>query len=80
MENRTEAAAVQMTSNTWWVTGGSNGSSLLATTEMFTAGQGFAPYVDLPQPKYYHNLVKVNETHIMLLGGKLKLQPIEAAT
>ena len=54
MENRRGAAAVQLTSDTWWVSGGRNERSVvLAFTKMFTPEQEFTSYVNLPEPKSF---------------------------
>ncbi len=59
------------TSGLWWVTGGYNDDDLqLQSTELYDADtMTFAPYVDLPRPVAYHNLVNINDTHMIMLGG-----------
>ncbi|CAM6054615.1 unnamed protein product [Sphagnum tenellum] len=67
---RSDAAAVQLSPTKWWVTGGRNFVEYLKSTEIYTVGEGFSSYVDLPTSRYFHNLVKVDDTHVMLLGGQ----------
>jgi hypothetical protein len=64
-------AAVQLSPTTWWMTGGeSSGSVDLATTEVFTVGQGFSPVAwNLPEGMSQHSLVVVNETSVIMVGG-----------
>ncbi len=51
----------------WWVTGGNHSPS---STEFFSvSNNNFTYTVDLPKNMYYHNLVNVNHTHMVLLGG-----------
>ena len=67
---RLSAAAAQFTADLWWVTGGHHNGSTLDTTELYNANTGaFASYVDLPKPMEAHNVVALNETHMVLLGG-----------
>ncbi|CAM6054068.1 unnamed protein product [Sphagnum tenellum] len=66
---RTYAAAVKLSSTKWWITGGSPGSGPVRSTEIFTVGEGFSSFVDLPAINAYHNLVTVNSTHVILVGG-----------
>ena len=49
----------------WWVTGGWS----LDSTEVFNVtSNAFKESVDLPEDRYDHNLVNVNQTHMVLLG------------
>ncbi len=53
----------------WWVTGGWNGETI-NSTEVYTVDDNdFEFGVDLPRPLGYHNLVNVNNTHMVVLGG-----------
>ncbi len=53
----------------WWVTGGLNGN-FLSTTEVFHVNSNSFSYgVSLPEPLDVHNLVNVNNTHMVVLGG-----------
>jgi len=71
-EARYAAAAVLLSDTQWWVTGGhDNSQNFLSSTELFTVGQGFSAYTNLPVALGYHNLVKVDDTHVMLLGGNV---------
>ena len=65
---RSVPAGAMMSNGQWWVTGGSTISYDLASTEVFN-GKEFSAYVDLPEKRKGHNLVQVNTTHFMLLGG-----------
>ena len=66
---RRHAAAVKMSPTKWWITGGYYGSSGSSFTEVYEEGRGFTGFVELPGQQYLHNMVKVNETHYVLLGG-----------
>ena len=59
--------------NVWWITGGDNTQSTveaLDTTELYDATTNSFTYgVDLPKEMLYHNLVNVNSTHMVVLGG-----------
>ncbi len=51
------------------MTGGYDGD-FLSSTEMYdSATKRFSPYIDLPKAIGYHNLVNINNTHMVLLGG-----------
>ncbi len=64
------AAMYKGDEETWWITGGSDGT-LTDTTEIFNATQNDFNYdIDLPKAMYYHNLANVNETHMVLQGGR----------
>lgn len=67
LEARSYAAAVRISETEVWVTGGirNKGSSEIWTID----GQG-RPYVTLPEDKAHHILVAVNETTILLVGGR----------
>ena len=55
---------------TWWTTGGFIGLYLKSTEVYDYVTSDFAPFMDLPAPRDFHNLVKINESFIMLLGGQ----------
>lgn len=67
---REYAAGAQFyNSSLWWITGGWMGD-YLNSTEMFSDfSDQFAPYSPLPKDVSHHNLVNVNNTHMVLLGG-----------
>ena len=69
-EIRAYAAAVQLTPEKWWITGGFSNHGVLQSTEMFTLGSGIESFMDLPVQLHSHNLVKINSNHVILLGGK----------
>ena len=52
--------------SSWFVTGGNDS---LATEVYNVNGNSFEFSVDLPKTMRYHNLVNVNETHMVVLGG-----------
>ncbi len=55
----------------WWMTGGENFDFETKSTELYSvANNNFSLGVDLPQRLAYHNLVNVNNTHMVLLGGE----------
>ena len=54
----------------WWVTGGYDGFYVLEDTEIFDVNEErFTTGIDLPKEMHDHNLVNVNNTHMVLLGG-----------
>ena len=53
----------------WWITGGYDRSGLDSTEVYHVNDNSFSFGVDLPKEMYYHNLVNVNNTHMVLLGG-----------
>ena len=62
--SRAYAAGTQITNNLWWITGGGS------TTELYNAtDEQFYPYVDLPKSMSKHNIININVTHTVLLGG-----------
>ena len=67
--NQAAAAMFENDDDVWWITGGWD-SQTLKTTEI-TDGKGgnFSSAVDLPRRMFYHNLVSVNNTHMVVLGG-----------
>ena len=67
---RSNSAGAHFSPDEYWITGGY--VSLLNetdSTELYTAGSGFANYTDLPRRMKKHNLVALNATHMMALGG-----------
>ena len=53
----------------WWITGGQG--QIHFSTELYYPDQfRFSIYVSLPPTLSYHNFVKVNATHFVLLGGQ----------
>jgi hypothetical protein len=65
---REGSAGVQLSNTTWWVTGG-RGCGWGRTTELLTLGVGFDWHWDLPEPMALHNVIRVDDTHIMFVGG-----------
>ena len=55
----------------WWITGGYNGvEDLLSSTEIYEADMNiFKRYLDLPMPMEYHNILAVNSSTVIILGG-----------
>lgn len=51
----------------WWITGG-DGSGR-HTTELYHPESGFELFVDLPKAASWHNLVHINDTHVLMLCG-----------
>ena len=75
MQNDREFASAAMfedDSNIWWITGGQDSDlNDRFTTEIFNASDNtFAFGAPLPTALYLHNLVNVNGTHMVLLGGQ----------
>ena len=56
----------------WWITGGYFGTSIMTeSTEFYDPdSQSFTSYVDLPEPRSFHDMVSFNDsTSVMLLCG-----------
>ena len=68
INSRSGPAHVQMSDTEWWITGMNSGNDF--ETELYTSGVGFRSYVDLPDLRFRHHLIKINATHFMLLGGE----------
>lgn len=66
LEDRDDAASAQFGSTGfWWVTGGET-----ISTELYDdTTRQFYSYVDLPKTMSYHNMVNINDTHTVILGG-----------
>lgn len=73
LESRYSAAATMFEGNEdlWWVTGGELDDVKLKTTEIYNSSSGFESSIDLPKRLEHHNLVNINETHTVLLGGDI---------
>lgn len=69
--NRYEAASLMLNKDQWWITGGNDGSSFLDSAEVYDVktNQFQIQHVALPKPIGHHNLVKIDETRFVLLGG-----------
>ena len=72
-EARQDSAAIKWEGDDqfWWITGGFNGYNFyLRSTETFDAlADEFSRDILLPGEFRQHNLVNVNSTHTVLLGG-----------
>ncbi len=55
----------------WWITGGfDEGFSDLDSNDVFSVnGNSFSYGVKLPKEMAVHNLINVNNTHMVVLGG-----------
>lgn len=69
LERAYSAAAQFGDTGLWWVTGGYYLNSLSSTELYDSVTNRFSPYIDLPKALGYHNLVNINNTHMVLLGG-----------
>ena len=68
-DTRVYAAGVLLSSTEWWITGGGYYSSTTGvSSELYTSATPL-PGVNLPEAKYYHNLMQLNSTHVVLQGG-----------
>jgi hypothetical protein len=65
---RSYAASVVINGNNLWMTGGRLGSGPTKTTELVSL-TGTRPGPDLPLEVYYHCLVSLNDTTVLLIGG-----------
>ena len=66
------AAAIMLSDEQWWVTGGYNnedGYQYFDSTEVYdVTTKQFTQSINLPNPMRYHNIFHINDTHIGLLG------------
>ena len=53
--------------NEWWISGGAGGANTEAS--VLYDGSTFTPYENLPQPEFGHQMVAVNDTHVVVLEG-----------
>jgi len=65
---REHAKAVQL-GNLWWITGGHDGKKVLSSTELRHPNGTWTSHVDLPAVNHYHCMTRVNDTHVILVGG-----------
>lgn len=65
------AAMFEVDEENWWVTGGSRNGDLRSTEVFNVRDRTFSYGVDLPTGMRYHNLVNVNHTHMVVLGGDI---------
>ena len=58
--------------NQFWVTGGFNpDGAFLKSSELFDSNANrFIKFVDLPQDRYLHNIIQIDDNRAMLLGGQ----------
>ena len=70
--NRSGAAGAMFEGDdeSWWITGGYGDDLSLNSTETYTVtANGFGLDVDMPKELNFHNLINVNCTHMVVLGG-----------
>jgi hypothetical protein len=68
---RRTAAGVQLSDTEWWISGGTSGiSGALSSTELYTVGLGFSSYENLPLDEANHVMIKINTSHVMMIGGR----------
>ncbi len=68
------AAGVMLSETEWWITGGDQDLDSIGTdTTMIydTEAEEVRPYVDLPERMWRHNIFRVDDTTIFLIGGDL---------
>ena len=65
-------AATTSLDGQWWITGGGRlVPSYLSSTEIWNSdNETFTPYLDLPGPREFHNLVSLDNKRAMLIGGQ----------
>ena len=65
-EERTLAAAVSLSDDHWWITGG---RYKMNSTEVYDENlNSFSDFVDLPQRMEYHEIWNLNQTHTVLIS------------
>ena len=67
VSSRAFAAGVMISDTEWWVTGGRT-TSILSTTELLNNTGDFNTYTALPTSRSGHSAVKINNTHVAILG------------
>jgi hypothetical protein len=67
---RRETIPVHLSDTEWWLTGGFVNNEPSNKTEIYTVGVGFNPFVDLPEKRFRHNVIQINSTHFMVVGGE----------
>ena len=72
------AAMFENDYNIWWVTGGyNNDEKALKSTEFFSVEKNaFDVSFDLPKNVDFHNMVNVNNTHMIVLGGQIETDEV----
>ena len=67
------AATFEGNDQFWWITGGSPASTYnVESTELYDATTNeIQYYADLPIQNDLHSLVNVNDTHTVMLGGRV---------
>ena len=69
IEGRRHSAAVKISEDEWWITGGDD-SGDVNSTEIFQAStKQFVPYIELPKTMYEHNIFSINDTHFALIDS-----------
>ena len=67
--NNAAGAMFEGDDDNWWITGGSDGDNVLNSSEIFNVMDNtFSMGIEIPLPLNHHNLVNVNNTHMVLLG------------
>ena len=67
---RKNAAAIKYDSEHWWITGGYTEDGCTKSTELYHINNNsFTYHMDLPTLRDLHSLVRINSTHIMLVGN-----------
>ena len=64
------AAMFEGLDDLWWITGGYNAMVYISTETYATAENDFVPSVVLPQEVWHHNLINVNNTHMVIVGSE----------
>ena len=66
---KVSAAGVMYNSSHWWITGGFVSGSDSKFTELLNVNtMKFSGFVDLPIERTSHNLIRINDSHIMMVG------------
>ena len=63
------SSSVVLDQDTLWITGGHDDSVYLSTTELIRLDGPSIPGPDLPEEFGRHCVTKINETHVILIGG-----------
>ena len=63
------SSSVVLDQDTLWITGGHDDSAYLLTTELIRLDGPSIPGPDLPEEFGRHCVTKINETHVILIGG-----------
>jgi hypothetical protein len=61
-------SSVTLSETEWWVSGGRGvNSQSVKSSELYTVGEGFSQYGELPLQQSYHYMLKIDDSKVMML-------------